>query len=279
MEIKNKYKQSAVLLPVYFKDKPNWLKLSVESVLSQSGVSFDLFLLCDGPLNDELSEYISQIDSEHENVKIFRFESNRGLPFVLNDGIRYGLENDYEYFWRMDADDVALPDRFRKQADYMAAHPETDVLGGAIEEIGEDGKLLGKRIQYPLTHDTCFKFYKKRAPLAHPAVLFRKSFFEKAGLYSERHIVQQDTFLWYQGFMNGAKFANLPDTVLHFRIPDNFFSGKRSGYKRAEALLKDRFKINKDLRYGFTANIYAFLYFLINVSPKFIKKLAYKTLR
>lgn len=275
----NEQADIAVLLPVYYKDKPKWFRESLKSVLDQTGVLFDVFILCDGKLSKELHYFISEQKKKNKNVKVFWFKQNRGLPFVLNDGLKYGFKNGYKFFFRTDADDICMPGRFERQYKFMLNNPETDVVGSAIEEINETGKSRGKTVIYPKSHEDCFRFYKKRAPMAHPAVLFRKRFFEKSGLYSQRHIVQQDTYLWYQGFKNKARFANIPEVMLKYRIPNNFFSSKRSGFKRAKALLKDRLKINKDLKYGITADIYAVIFFFLTISPKFVKKIAYKLFR
>ena len=81
----------------------------------------------------------------------------------------------------MDADDIALPDRFEKQIAYLEAHPEVDMVGGAINEIDENGNDRGKTTRYPCESDLCRAFFAKRNPVAHPTVMFRRSFFEKAG--------------------------------------------------------------------------------------------------
>ena len=76
---------------------------------------------------------------------------------------------------------ISLPDRIEKQICFLNEHPEIDVVGGAINEIDEEGCESGKTIVYPATPTECKKFFAKRNPLAHPAVLFRKSFFDKIG--------------------------------------------------------------------------------------------------
>jgi hypothetical protein len=63
--------------------------------------------------------------------------------------------------------------------------------------------------------------------------------------------------LWFDGFMNGCVFANLKDTVLNFRVNDDFYN-RRNGWKRAKQMLRDRLKINKALGYDISANLFAF---------------------
>lgn len=267
----------AILLPIYYNDNPNYVKESIESILNQSYPNFQLIILIDGPLTNALNNTLNHYTNR--NITQLRFEINRGLAAVLNDGINYGFDQNYNFFARMDADDIAIPDRLEKQINFLIQHPEVDVVGGAIEEIDENGKLKNKIIYYPLTHDACYHFFSKRDPVAHPAVLFRKSFFEKAGFYNEHYRKNQDTILWYQGFKNGCIFANLPDVVLKFRTTFDFYNQRRSGLKRAITMTKDRFKINKYLKYGLKGNIFAILSFILTIAPVWLKKFAYKKLR
>lgn len=131
----------------------------------------------------------------------------------------------------MDADDISLPDRIEKQICFLNEHPEIDVVGGAINEIDEEGCESGKTIVYPATPTECKKFFAKRNPLAHPAVLFRKSFFDKIGhCYRPEYRKNQDTMLWYDGLMHGVNIANLPNVVLKFRMTEALFKKRRNGW-------------------------------------------------
>ncbi|MCX7986910.1 MAG: glycosyltransferase, partial [Bacteroidales bacterium] len=154
----------ACLLPLYINDNAHYLKLAIESLVNQP---CKLILLCDGPIKDEHEKILQQYNSK---IEILRFSANRGLAAVLNDGIRYALENGFEFIARMDADDIALPDRIASQYTFLTANPQIDVVGGAIEEIDENSLPTGKIVSYPLTHEACFKFFSARDPLAHPAV-------------------------------------------------------------------------------------------------------------
>ena len=182
----------------------------------------------------------------------------------------------YDYYARMDADDIALPDRFEKQVKFLKEHSEVDVVGGAIEEIDGNDVLRGKHIAYPLTHEDCRKFFRYRDPLAHPAVMFRARFFEKvSGGYRNEYRKNQDTMLWYDGFMNGCVFANMHDVLLHFRVNDDFYK-RRKGWKRAIQMLRNRLKINNALGYDISANLFAIAMFGMTVSPLWVKKILYR---
>jgi len=265
----------AVLLPVYRNDSINYLKKSVGSILEQTMDQFHIYIGVDGPVGPNLDECLKVLNQE-TNITVVRFETNRGLACVLNDLISICKNEGCDYYARMDADDISLPDRFEKQMKYLDEYPDVDVVGGAIEEIDGNDQLRGKHVEYPLTHEECRKFFRYRDPLAHPAVMFRDRYFEKVPSgYRNEYRKNQDTMLWYDGFMNGCVFANLKDTILHFRVNDDFYN-RRNGWKRAKQMLCDRLKMNKALGYDISANLFALAMFCMTVSPSWVKKFLYK---
>nr|WP_303776157.1 glycosyltransferase [Bacteroides intestinalis] len=266
----------AVLLPVYKKDNPTYLSIAIDSILGQTYSNICLFIGVDGYINKELEMCLLKYEAL-EKVCITRFLENRGLAVVLNDLITLCRREGFDYIARMDADDIALPDRLKEQMYYLLLHDEIDVVGGAIEEIDETGNLRGKRIVYPLEPEACRRFFAYRNPLAHPAVLFRYRFFEKTGcLYRPEYRQNQDTLLWYDGLLKKCNIANVPNVVLHFRMTNDLFKKRRNGFAFAKKSLKDRFMINKGLGYGLHANLFAVMIFLITISPVWLKKLAYR---
>ena len=273
-------KEIAVILPVYRKDKAEYLRQSVASILHQTYRDFHLFVGVDGPVGDDLRDYL-EIQERQSRASMEWFPENRGLACALNDLLDICFKEGYEYVARMDADDISMPDRLEKQMAYLEAHPEIDVVGGAIEEIDENGDSRNKTIIYPETPEACRAFFAKRNPHAHPAVLFRKSFFNKLNgkKYRPEYRQNQDTMLWYDGMMAGTKHANIPDVVLKFRMTDSLFKKRRNGWAFAKKQFTDRLMINRGLRYGFMADVYGFAMFCLLVSPAWMKKIAYRVLR
>ena len=265
----------SVLLPVYKKDRPEYCVKSIGSILKQENSDFHIFVGIDGPIGEDLKNVLNDA-AKDDRVELVPFEVNRGLACVLNDLVALSKKGGYDYYAQMDADDIALPNRFEMQVGFLEANPEVDVVGGAIEEIDGNDGLRGKHVEYPLTHEDCRMFFRYRDPLAHPAVMFRASYFEKvSGGYRPEYRKNQDTMLWFDGFLKGCVFANLKDTVLNFRVNDDFYN-RRNGWKRAKQMLTDRLKINRALGYDISANLFAFAMFCMTVSPSLVKKMLYK---
>lgn len=270
----------AVLLPVYKNDNAFFLIEAIESLCRQTLEDFIIFILVDGPIPADLK---SVLYDYHDNpiIEIVYFDVNRGLPTVLNDGIRLCLSRGIDFIARMDADDICFNDRLEIQLNFLKEKSNVDVVGGFIEEF-EIRTGTARMIRFPLNHEECLSTFRYRDPLAHPAVMFRISFFLKAGFYDIRLkgiSNWDDTGLWYKGFKAGCIFANLPNLVLKFRINDDFYSSRRNGLKRAMSYTMFRYGINRDLDLGLRSNLFLGLKFFLNIAPVSLKRFAYANFR
>ena len=271
-------KPLAVIMALYKNDCLEYVRLSVDSILNQSFKDFDLYLQYDGPVAKEVDVYLSTITDER--LILHKRDENKGLAYSLNELLEIVYPKCYEYIARMDADDISLPNRFEKQLDFLASNPEIDIVGGSVNEIDENGKDRNHVATYPTSPEDCVRFFSKRNPFAHPAVIFRRSFFEKTGcFYSTEYMRNEDTSLWLEGFKKRIKGANLQDVVLNFRVTEEMFTQRRNGFEFANSQLQLRKKIIKELGFGFMSYVYAYAMYLLMVSPSWILKIAYKVLR
>lgn len=267
--------QLAVIMSLYKNDTVIHVKEAVKSLFYQTFPEFDLYIQFDGPVQKEVESYIDGI--QKRNVYVLRREVNKGLAFSLNELLNVVLDKGYSYIARMDADDISMPERFEKQITYMEQHPEIDCLGTWAIEIDAGGNEYFRK-QMPVNHDECLNFFKKRDCMIHPTVMFRRSYFEKAGLYPEDTYFGEDTMMWAKGFRAGCQFANLPDHLFKFRLDENFFQ-RRRGWKHAKSIFTLRKKVNKTLNFGIQANLYACLYALAKLMPEKLLNLIYRFLR
>ena len=271
-------KHIAVIMSLYKNDVVDFVKLAVESILNQTYKELDFFIQYDGPIHPEVDEYLTGL--KDERVKIQRRAENKGLAQSLNDLLNIVKPMGYEFIARMDADDISEVNRFEKQIAYLEAHSEVDLVGGAINEIDENGNNRGKVTRYPCKPEECRAFFAKRNPVAHPTVIFRKSFFDKTGWHYPNDFERnEDTRLWHEGYKHGCVIANIPDVVLNFRMTDRMFKQRRNGKNFAKSQLKLRKLIAKDLGYGTMAYVYAYAMYLLMISPSWVLKFAYKVLR
>lgn len=261
----------SVVLPVY---SALYLSEAIESILNQSYKNFELIIINDGSPDNSL-EIMNKFAKQDKRIIILN-NKNKGLIYSLNEGIKISKGR---FIARMDHDDISTVSRLERQVDFLHNNVDIDVVGTYIEEIDEYGNLLKGVVKYPITHEECLEFFKKRSPFAHPSVMFRREYFYKAGLYSFDLEHEEDTLLWYKGFTSGCHFSNIPFIGLKYRRTKDFYS-RRSNFKKSLGLLKYRlFRINRELNYNALSDIYAILYFSLMMSPPFIKKIMYKIFR
>ncbi len=261
-------------MSVYAGDNVEYLRQAVESI---SDERVDIFVQQDGAVSKEVAKYLDDLMREKKIAYLGRREKNLGLAHSLNELIAIALQKGYDYIARMDADDVSTEGRFGRQFEFMERHPDIDVCGGYIKEVGE-GIAYEKIVKYPLSHRQMHDFFSKRVPLAHVTAFFRRTFFEKAGLYPTKSPTNEDTLMWMKGFAHGCKFANIPEVLVDVRVGSEYF-GRRGGMAKAWGDLKDRIEVIRTLGYNFNSYIYAFALFVVNISPPTMKKFLYKRFR
>ena len=223
----------SVLLSLYIKENPVFFRQSLDSLLHQTLLPDEVVLVEDGPLTPELEQIVSDYSSRYPILKVVPLPQNQGLGKALNEGIKYCS---YELIARMDTDDVAKPDRFQKQVEVFEKHPEIDVCGAWIDEFeGDIDKIISTR-KLPEWHNDIAAYAKKRNPINHPVVMFKKSAVVKAGSYQHFPLFE-DYYLWVRMLMNGAKFYNIQESLLWFRFSPEMFK-RRGGWGYAMKELK-----------------------------------------
>lgn len=241
------YRGYSVLMSVYHKEKPEYLKQAIESIQAQTYPTDDFVLVSDGPLNSELDAVITTKQQEMNGVlKVYRLDKNEGLGNALNAGINH-CKN--ELVARMDSDDVAYPDRCEKQIDVFNTHPEVSICSGIVEEFTTDPEVVDARRALPETNAKIMEFAKKRNPFNHPCVMYKKSAVEAAGSYKDFYLLE-DYYLWLRMLMAGYQGYNIQEPLLHMRAGSDMYM-RRAGWKYAKTQAK-LFKFMKDS--GFIGN-------------------------
>lgn len=216
----------SVLMSVYAKEKAEYFRVSVESMLSQTIPPQEIVLVCDGPLTYELNDAI--VDFERENPGLFhviRLTENCGLGVALQVGL---LACRNELVARMDTDDIAVPNRLEIQLALIHQHPEFSAVGGQIAEFrNTPDKIVDFRI-VPNSPDDIFRRAKRRNPMNHMTVVMRKSRVLEAGNY--QHMPGfEDYYLWVRMLALGQKLGNVGAICCYVRT-DEFFSERRGGW-------------------------------------------------
>ena len=203
----------SVILPVYNSEK--YLYQSINSILNQTFLQFELLILNDGS-NDSSLEIINSFNDQR--IRIFSHK-NIGLSATLNKGIN--LSRSF-FIARQDADDISLPQRLDLQFKYMQNHPECNLLGSAAQIIEVD-RYVNRYICPPIADIDCkFQLLFKNC-FIHSSVMIRKSVLSKVGFYSTKtdRSFAEDYDLWSR-ISRTSKVSNLGETLVYYReLPDS----------------------------------------------------------
>jgi hypothetical protein len=192
-------------------------RAALQSMLEQSYPWIDIHVMCDGPQQGAVGDYLSSVHDSR--LYVHQSESNRGLARSLNELIGGCLNGEYEYFARMDADDVSELDRIRRQVVFLGANSTVAVVGTACVEIDGEGNQIA-HVGKPTSQAELRRRLPVLNPFVHPSVMLRAEVFRAGHRYPERwRGTCEDYALWVQLQRAGYSFANLSDPLIRFRSP------------------------------------------------------------
>ena len=233
----------SVLMSVYAKEKPEYLRERMESMFHQTVPTDDFVLVCDGPLTKELDAVITQMQQQYPDIlHLIRLKKNVGLGNALKEGISY-CKN--ELIARMDSDDISCLDRCKKQLAEFEKDPMLDLISGTIQEFDDNSQTVLRQRVLPTSHQQIIKFSKKRNPFNHPVVIFKKKAVIKAGNYNEKYPLFEDYYLWIRMLQNGCRGKNIIEPILYMRTSENTYM-RRGGKVYAKNMLRFHFWMRKN---------------------------------
>ena len=268
------YPAYTVLMSLYAKERPEYLKESLDSMLAQTVPPAEIVMVEDGPLTDGLEDVLREYDSAHPGLFNFvAYGENRGLGYALRQGM-IACSNDVVA--RMDTDDVARPDRMEKQL--AALESGLDMVGSDVVEFIESPDKPVATTDLPKGMGAIRAYSKRRNPFRHPPMTFRKSKVMEAGNYSSDFLYFEDWDLFNRMLACGCRADNLGEPLVAMRVSEDFYA-RRGGVqylKYAKA-----FKRAQVERGYFTERDYVCSYVphaLVCLMPNSLRSLIYRIL-
>lgn len=264
----------SVLMSLYHKERPDYLRQSLDSVFNQTLKPDEVVMVEDGPLTPELYSILDEYESVHPELKRIPLSVNGGLGKALNEGLKHCS---HDLVARMDTDDVCFPERFWKQIHFMETHPDIGIISSWLDEFEDDITVIKSIKKAPATHKDIAEYIKSRSPLNHPAVMFRKEAVMNAGGYKHFPLFE-DYYLWARMFKLGIHFANIQEPLVHFRTSANMFK-RRGGWKYACDSAKFQWKLYELGIIGMlTAVKSSILRGAVSIMPNSVRALVYAKL-
>ncbi|MFI0450841.1 glycosyltransferase [Actinomadura sp. 6N118] len=233
----------ALLMTVYGGDREEYVRAAFRSAVdAQELRPSQVVLVQDGPISAELAVCLKElVATSPVEVTFLSLEANRGLGPALDAGLQASR---YDIVARMDADDVAMPQRFRLQVPLVQAG--ADLVGAGLLEFGADiHDVVGQRIP-PSDPLDIARYSRLHDPFNHPTVVYRRSAVIAAGGYGDLPLME-DYWLFARMIANGAQVVNVAEPLVYYRVGDGAYERRggrdllRSEMRLQRAMLREGF--------------------------------------
>lgn len=264
--------QFSVLMSVYFREKPSYLDAALRSILLSDVIPNEIVLVEDGSLPDNLLAVIESY-RDRLNIKSVKIPENVGLGRALQIGLAHCS---FDLIARCDSDDINCEDRFFKQLKKFKDDPALDVLSGWVEEFSINPRDLGVIRKVP-EENSVLKYAKRRNPVNHPCVMFKRNSVLDCGGY-ENLLYFEDYALWVKILMANKRVDNIQDVLVDMRAGSSMYT-RRGGWRYAVLEIKALaffFRIGFFNFFEFIANI--FLRIPVRFFPNWMRMFFYKNI-
>jgi glycosyltransferase involved in cell wall biosynthesis len=178
----------SVVMPV--RNAEAFLDAAIASIRAQTHQALELIVVDDGS-SDRTPEILERHAGEDPRLRCLT-QGTIGIVAALNCGIGQAAG---AYVARMDADDIARPDRLARQLDVLSRHPAAALVGSSYQVIDRRGRAL-RTVHLPTAPDEIRARLATGNCIAHPTVLLRRQALDAVGLYRAAFRHCEDYDLW-----------------------------------------------------------------------------------
>lgn len=215
--MENIAKKVSVVMPVYNAER--FLRYSIDSVLSQTYVDFELILVNDCSKDNSLM-IMREYEQKDSRVKVFSNEQNRGVSYTRN----FGVENaSGEYIAFLDSDDMWTSDKLQKQFELIDKYPDTDICFSGSAFVDTEGNKSDYVFSVP--EKVIYKELLKQNVISCSSVLIKKEWLIKYPMqYDNMH---EDFAVWLQVLRDNGVARAVNEPLLIYRVDKNSKSGNK----------------------------------------------------
>jgi glycosyltransferase involved in cell wall biosynthesis len=220
----------SVVMAVF--DGASWVRAAVESLLTQTLADFEVIVIDDGS-TDATPAMLAAVHDPRLRVER---QERSGLTRALVRALELARA---PLVARLDADDLALPERLARQRQFLDANPQVGLLGTGSREVDFEGREVAI-VRPPVDDAAIRRALIRENPFVHSSVMMRRSALERAGGYDPSFLVAQDYDLWMRLALV-TRLANLSEPLVIRRLVPGRVSAVRDDDRlRAEARVRWR---------------------------------------
>jgi glycosyltransferase involved in cell wall biosynthesis len=255
----------SVIMSVFNTNDEEVLRLSIESILSQTFKDFE-FIICDDGSTDGTYETLLKICKIDRRIILIKNKNNMQAAAARNRCISLSQG---EYIAIMDADDFSAADRLQTQLEFLERNQEYGFVGSSAGLFDEKG-IWGYRCYKKIPENGDFLFV---LPFVHASIMFRKKALEAVNGYrvAKETIRTEDYDLLMRMYACGIKGVNLEGNLYFVREDYAALKRRKYRYRINEAFV--RYKGFKALGLMPSGFLYVIKPLLVGIIPRGILNL------
>ncbi len=227
----------SVLVAVH--DGEAFVRTALASVLGQTVSDLELVVVDDASSDGTEAILASIADSR---VRVIRNDEQLGLAGSLNRGLD---EARGTFVARLDADDVAMPQRLERQLARLRSTPTAAVIGSAVMELDVAGRV-GSPHSMPVGATVVRWAALFSSPFFHPTVVVERDVLERHSLRYDPSFEESEDYDLWSRLLDVAEGDNLPDPLVLYRVHSEQASQRRRELQRECQLRVARAAIGRE---------------------------------
>lgn len=210
----------SVLMSIY-NESETYMAEAIQSILNQTLSDIEIIIVNDNPQRKEIKGFVSSFNDGR--IVFIQNENNLGLALSMNKAAEYATAR---YLARMDADDIAEPERLEKEYALIETG-QYDLIFSGYSYIDKDSRPCGE-MQLPTisSEKELIKQILTKSIIHHPTVMMTKEIFNRVEGYRDFPCAQ-DIDLWQRMYYSGCRFCMIPHDLLKYRINPNSVSATK----------------------------------------------------
>ncbi len=234
-------------MPVY--NAGDFLVEAIESIRNQSYSNWELVVV-DDCSTDNSWKILQELASKDKRIKVFKNRTKKYLSGSLNFALKKARG---EYIARMDADDISLPWRFKKQIELLEENAQLVAVGGHEEIINETGEITGFK-KFPVSPKECREVIINYMAIQ-PPVLMARAEVMKNLRYDTKMAKNDDIDLHFQLLQHG-ELGNVDDFIFQYRMRNDSLTHSKV---KAVYFMALKVRLRAIFKYGYRPNLFRFL--------------------